>query len=137
MNFLSTSRSWLSASRPSSSLPSLSLGLASPRLGLTLARFRSVLAPRKVEWPKRQKRRLPVPTGGATKGTTLSFGDYGIRIKGNGARLTQKQLLAAEDAIKKRIKAVKGAKCYMRVFPDIPICIKVRILITYFNFVLT
>ena len=69
---------------------------------------------------------LPIPVGGSTKGTTLAFGEWGIRIKGNGARITQKQLLAAEDAIRKKIKPIKGAKVFMRVFPDIPVCIKVR-----------
>ena len=59
------------------------------------------------------------------EGTTLAFGEWGIRIKENGARITQKQLLAAEDAIRKKIKPIKGAKVFIRVFPDIPVCIKV------------
>lgn len=125
MNFLSTARSLLSTSRPSSSLPSQSLGLNSPHLGLNFARFRSQLQPRNIEWIKRHKGVLPVPTGGSTKGTTLAFGEWGIRIKGNGARITQKQLLAAEDTIRRKIKPIKGAKVYMRVFPDIPVCVKV------------
>lgn len=40
-------------------------------------------------------------------------------------RLTAKQLTGAEEVIKRKIKPVKGAKVYMRVFPDIPVCIKV------------
>lgn len=131
MNFLSTSRSLLSACRPSVSTPSTSLVLNSPHLGLNFARFRSQLFPRHVEFMKRHKGKIPIPTGGSTKGTTLAYGDWGIRIKGEGARLTQRQLLAAEDAIKKKIKPIKGAKVYMRVFPDIPVCIKVRLFSTY------
>ncbi|GJE86701.1 mitochondrial ribosomal protein L16 [Phanerochaete sordida] len=124
MNFLSSTRSLLSACRPPATLPSVALGLNSPHLGLTFARFRSQLMPRRIDWIKRQKGKIPVPTGGSTKGTTLAFGEWGIRIKGNGARITQKQLLAAEDAIRKKIKPIKGAKVFMRVFPDIPVCIK-------------
>lgn len=60
------------------------------------------------------------------KGTTLAYGQWGIRIKGNGARLTAKQLVSAQETIRRKIKIVKGSKCYMRVFPDIPVCVKVR-----------
>lgn len=59
----------------------------------------------------------------------MAFGQWGIRIKGNGVRLTAKQLTSAEDAIKRKIKIVKGAKVYLRVFPDIPVCQKVCIFV--------
>jgi len=39
-------------------------------------------------------------------------------------RLTAKQLQTAEEVIKRIIKTVKGSKVYLRVFPDIPVCIK-------------
>lgn len=94
---------------------------------LVFARFRSQLAPRRIDWIKRHKGVIPVPTGGSTKGTTLAYGQWGIRIKGNGVRLTAKQLTSAEEAVKRKIKTVKGAKVYMRVFPDIPVCVKVRV----------
>lgn len=90
-----------------------------------LARFRHMLAPRKVKYIKRHKGIIPIPTGGSIKGTTLAYGDWGLRIKGNGVRLTAKQLLTAEEVIKRIIKVVKGTKVYIRVFPDIPVCIKV------------
>ncbi|KAG8901056.1 mitochondrial ribosomal large subunit component, partial [Tulasnella sp. 403] len=70
------------------------------------------------------KNRAPVPTGGSIKGTTLAFGDYGIRIKGNGLRISAKQLQAAEAAMKRKLKIVKGVKIWMRVFPDMPVCVK-------------
>ncbi|KAF5383209.1 hypothetical protein D9615_004951 [Tricholomella constricta] len=88
------------------------------------ARGRSQLAPRQVQHIKRHKGRIPIPTGGSTKGTTLAYGEWGIRIKGNGARLSAKQLTTAEEVIKKKIKIIKGTKVYLRVFPDIPVCIK-------------
>lgn len=88
-------------------------------------RFRSQLAPRQVQHVKRHKGRVPIPIGGSTKGTTLAYGEWGIRIKGMGVRFSAKQLTTAEEVIKRKIKVVKGAKVYLRVFPDIPVCIKV------------
>lgn len=89
-------------------------------------RGRTQLAPRQVQHIKRHKGRIPIPIGGSTKGTTLAYGEWGIRIKGNGARLSAKQLTTAEEVIKRKIKVIKGTKVYLRVFPDIPVCIKVR-----------
>ncbi|KAG1776170.1 mitochondrial 54S ribosomal protein YmL47 [Suillus placidus] len=94
-----------------------------PRLP-TSVRFRSQLAPRQVQRVKRHKGRVPIPIGGSTKGTTLAYGEWGIRIKGMGVRFSAKQLTTAEEVIKRKIKVVKGAKVYLRVFPDIPVCIK-------------
>ncbi|KAJ6590521.1 mitochondrial 54S ribosomal protein YmL47 [Mycena vulgaris] len=87
-------------------------------------RARNNLAPRQVKHIKRHKGRVPIPIGGSIKGTTLAYGEWGIRIMGNGARLTAKQLETAEDVIKKKLKVIKGVKIYLRVFPDIPVCIK-------------
>jgi ribosomal protein L16 len=92
---------------------------------LILLRARSQLAPRKVKHIKRHKGRIPIPIGGSIKGTTLAFGEWGIRIKGNGARFSAKQLTTAEEVIKRKIKIIKGCKVYRRVFPDIPVCVKV------------
>ncbi|KAI5118898.1 hypothetical protein M0805_002814 [Coniferiporia weirii] len=91
---------------------------------LTFARHRSQLAPRKVKWVKRQKGTIPIPIGGSTKGTTLAYGEWGIRIRGNGARFTAKQLETVQELIKRKLKVIKGAKVYLRIFPDIPVCIK-------------
>ncbi|KAF8229767.1 54S ribosomal protein L16 [Tricholoma matsutake] len=88
------------------------------------SRGRAQLAPRQVQHIRRHKGRIPIPTGGSTKGTTLAYGEWGIRIKGDGARLSAKQLTTAEEVIKKKMKAIKGTKVYLRVFPDIPVCIK-------------
>lgn len=104
------------------SSPSVSQ-IASPLSIFT--RSRTTLAPKKVKNIKRHKGRVPIPTGGSTKGTTLAYGEWGIRICGNGMRLSAKQLLAAEEVIKKKLKVLKGSKSYLRVFPDIPVCIKV------------
>jgi len=74
---------------------------------------------------KRHKGRVPIPIGGSLKGTTLAYGEWGIRIIGQGARITAKQLTTAEEVVKRKLKVLKGAKVYMRVFPDIPVCVKV------------
>jgi ribosomal protein L16 len=88
-------------------------------------RQRSQLAPKNVKYAKRHKGKIPIPIGGSIKGTTLAFGEYGIRVRGNGGRLSADHLTVAEDAIKRQLKPVKGAKIYMRVFPNIPVSVKV------------
>lgn len=40
------------------------------------------------------------------------------------ARLTASQLTSALVSIKRKIKPVKGAEAWMRVFPDVPVCVK-------------
>ncbi|TCD68172.1 mitochondrial ribosomal large subunit component [Steccherinum ochraceum] len=119
---LSSARSLLTACRPPLRQATPASPLANPLF--LQARFRSQLAPRRIHFIKRHKGVLPVPTGGSIKGTTLAFGDWGIRIRENGARLSAKQLTAAEEVIKRKLKIVKGARSYLRVFPDIPVCIK-------------
>ncbi|SRR5216684_4577085 len=98
---------------------------SAPKYGGLSVRLRHQLAPRKVTFVKRHKGIIPIPIGGSTKGTTLAYGDWGLRIKGQGVRLTAKQLTTAEEVIKRKIKPIKGAKVYLRVFPHIPVCIKV------------
>jgi len=113
------------ARRPISSSLRRSWNQSNSPPSLFFARFRSQLAPRRVQFIKRHKGTIPVPTGGSIKGTTLAYGIWGLRIKGMGVRLTAKQLTTAEEVIKRKIKIIKGCKVYLRVFPDIPVCIKV------------
>lgn len=90
---------------------------------LMATRFHSNLAPRRTKYRKAQKGKVPLPTGGSTKGTTVEFGEYGLRVK-EGARLSAKQITAAYDTIRRKIKPVKGSQLWMRVFPDIPVSSK-------------
>lgn len=124
---LSSARSSLFSTRPSISVSNNASGRILSLLNptTTASRASSQLAPRNVKFIKRHKGVLPIPTGGSIKGTTLAFGEWGIRIKGNGARLSAKQLQTVEETIKRKIKPIKGARVWMRVFPDIPVCIKV------------
>lgn len=61
--------------------------------------------------------------GGSVKGTTLQYGGFGIRLL-EQVRLTAAQLKSAQAALKRKIKPVKGAEVHLRVFPDIPVCVK-------------
>lgn len=92
---------------------------------LNLSRNASQLAPKKLKWKSRFKGVIPIPIGGSLKGTTLAFGEWGIRIKGNGARISAKQLQTAEETIKRKLKIVKGVKVFMRIFPHMPVGVKV------------
>ncbi|UZJ57477.1 hypothetical protein CBS101457_006797 [Exobasidium rhododendri] len=86
-------------------------------------RHAAQLAPRRTKYKKAHKGRVPVPSGGSLKGTTLNEGEYGIRLLGP-ARLSAKQLESAQTALKRKLKIIKGAQVFMRVFPDIPVCVK-------------
>ncbi|KAG0149941.1 hypothetical protein CROQUDRAFT_39070 [Cronartium quercuum f. sp. fusiforme G11] len=86
-------------------------------------RCRGDLAPRKFKYRKAFKGRPPIRIGGSTVATTLEHGDFGLRVL-EPCRLSAKTLQSCETAIKKAIKSAKGAKCYLRVFPDLPVCVK-------------
>ncbi|CAJ0649163.1 1055_t:CDS:2, partial [Entrophospora sp. SA101] len=86
-------------------------------------RYRSDFAPRKTKYRKAHKGRVPVRVGGSTKGNTIAFGEYGLRVT-YGVRLTSAQLTAARNALKRKLKPIKEAKLWMRVFPDIPVTAK-------------
>ncbi|KAK0537737.1 39S ribosomal protein L16, mitochondrial [Tilletia horrida] len=103
-----------------SSRPSVALFVPLSSSGV---RHKGNLAPRRVKYRKAHKGRVPVKIGGSIKGTTVQQGVYGIRVL-EPARLTAKQLQSAETALKRRLKVIKGAQVFMRVFPDIPVCVK-------------
>lgn len=88
-------------------------------------RTKTSLTPRRTKYRKAFKGRVPVHTGGSTAGTTLEHGEFGLRVKDRPTRLTAKQLHSAHEALRRGIKPIKGSQIYLRVFPDIPVCIKV------------
>lgn len=63
---------------------------------------------------KMAKGRPRVATGGSTKGTTVIWGDYGLRMKDHHRRISAKQLKMAEDTIKVRLRGQKY-RLYKRV----------------------
>jgi large subunit ribosomal protein L16 len=54
----------------------------------------------------------------ATRGSALSFGDFGIKALGDGYA-TSRQIEAARVAITRHVK--RGGKVWIRIFPDKPI----------------
>ncbi|EPQ27260.1 uncharacterized protein PFL1_05183 [Pseudozyma flocculosa PF-1] len=111
-----------SSSRPSLR-PAATPSALSPSSHLGAVRHRSQLAPRRTKYRKAHKIRLPFNTGGSLKGTTVQEGVYGLRLLAP-AKLTAKQLVAAETALKRKLKVIKGAQVFLRVFPDVPVCVK-------------
>ncbi|VUC32057.1 unnamed protein product [Clonostachys rosea] len=53
---------------------------------------------------KMAKGRPRVPTGGSVKGTTVIWGDFGIRMVDHDRRISAKHLKMAEDTIKTRLR---------------------------------
>lgn len=121
--------SHFSLSGPSTSSSSSTSILASssrhPSYNFQQSRTKLTLTPRRSKYRKAFKGRIPVHTGGSTAGTTIEHGEFGLRVKDRPSRLSAKQLSSAHEALRRGIKPVKGAKVYIRVFPDIPVCIKV------------
>lgn len=56
--------------------------------------------------------------GIATRGTKVSFGEYGLKAIGRG-RITARQIEAARRAMTRHIK--RGGRIWIRIFPDKPI----------------
>ncbi|CAJ2511611.1 Uu.00g072360.m01.CDS01 [Anthostomella pinea] len=63
---------------------------------------------------KMMKGRVRVATGGSTKGTTVQWGDYGLRMTDHHRRISAQQLKVAEDTIKARLRGQKY-RLYKRV----------------------
>jgi large subunit ribosomal protein L16 len=57
-------------------------------------------------------------TGMATRGNSVSFGDFGLKSTDRG-RLTARQIEAARRAISRHVK--RGGRIWIRIFPDKPI----------------
>jgi len=74
-----------------------------------------MLQPKKVKHRKQQKGRM---RGKAYRGSTLAFGDFGLKAEETG-RLTSRQIEAARIAMTRHVK--RGGKVWIRVFPDKPI----------------
>ncbi|OAL51169.1 ribosomal protein L16 [Pyrenochaeta sp. DS3sAY3a] len=76
------------------------------------------LAPKAGESRKSRKGRCRVPTGGSMRGTTVVWGDYGLRMRDHDRRISAQQLHIAEETIKKRLRGMKF-RLYMRIAANI------------------
>src|SRR5260221_14608963 len=74
-----------------------------------------MLQPARTKYRKQQKGRN---RGVATRGTKVSFGDYGLKATTRG-RLTARQIEAARRAMTRHIK--RGGRVFIRLFPDKPL----------------
>ncbi len=74
-----------------------------------------MLMPSKVKFRKQQRGRM---NGKAWRGSTVAFGDYGLKALEPGW-ITDRQIEASRVAIMRFVK--RGGKLWIRVFPDKPV----------------
>src|SRR3989304_7609210 len=74
-----------------------------------------MLQPARTKSRKMQKGRN---RGVATRGTKVSFGEYGLKATTRG-RITARQIEAARRAMTRHIK--RGGRVFIRIFPDKPV----------------
>ena len=73
-----------------------------------------MLQPKRVKYRKQQRGRMK---GFASRGSSLAFGDYGLKAL-EPAWITNRQLEAGRVALTRAVK--RGGKIWIRVFPDKP-----------------
>ncbi|HVP42709.1 MAG TPA: 50S ribosomal protein L16 [Terriglobales bacterium] len=71
--------------------------------------------PKKVKYRKQQRGRR---AGKAWRGSTLAFGDYGLKVLEPGY-ITDRQIEASRVAMTRFVK--RGGKIWLRLFPDKPV----------------
>ncbi|KAF2447236.1 ribosomal protein L16 [Karstenula rhodostoma CBS 690.94] len=110
----------LSASRPRllPTVASTNLRIPSARAFSSTPHRLNWLAPKAGESRKSRKGRCHVATGGSMRGTTVVWGDYGLRMRDHDRRISSKQLHIAEETIKKRLRGMKF-RLYERVSANI------------------
>ena len=74
-----------------------------------------MMMPKKVKYRKQQRGRM---AGKAWRGSSISFGEYGLKSL-ECAWITDRQIEAARVAMTRSIK--RGGKVWIRLFPDKPI----------------
>jgi len=73
-----------------------------------------MLVPKKTKYRKAQRGRLK---GSAQRGSTISFGSFGLKATTRGY-ITSRQIEAARRAMTRYLK--RGGKIWIRIFPDKP-----------------
>ncbi len=74
-----------------------------------------MLQPKRTKFRKQHKGRN---RGLAERGSSVAFGEYGLKSTGRG-RITARQIEAARRAMTRYVK--RGGKIWIRIFPDKPI----------------
>lgn len=75
------------------------------------------LIPRRKMTHKDTKGKPRMPTGGSVRGTTVMWGDYGLRMRDHDRRISAAQLKNGEDVIRRRLKGM-NYRLYMRIHPS-------------------
>jgi large subunit ribosomal protein L16 len=73
------------------------------------------MQPKRTRFRKQFKGRNP---GFANRGSTVAFGEYGLKATSRG-RMTARELEAARRAVSRYVK--RGGQIWIRVFPDVPV----------------
>lgn len=73
-----------------------------------------MLMPKRQKYRKVQRGRM---SGVAKRGTSIAFGEWGLRTLEAG-KLSSRQIEAARIAITRKMK--RGGKLWIRIFPDFP-----------------
>ncbi|EKD93748.1 MAG: hypothetical protein ACD_28C00063G0004 [uncultured bacterium] len=76
-----------------------------------------MLIPKKQKFRKTFRGRNALK-GKATKGTKLSFGEYGLKAT-DAAEITSRQIEAARRAMTRHVK--RGGRIWIRIFPHVPL----------------
>ncbi|KAI9733692.1 MAG: mitochondrial ribosomal large subunit component [Cirrosporium novae-zelandiae] len=92
--------------------------LASARAFSTTSPKLDWLTPKKLEAKKSPKGRPRVPTGGSVRGTTVVWGDYGLRMRDHDRRVSAAHLKIGEETIRQRLRGLKY-RLYTRVCANI------------------
>ncbi|UBF25119.1 50S ribosomal protein L16 [Kovacikia minuta CCNUW1] len=74
-----------------------------------------MLSPRRTKFRKQQRGRM---RGLATRGSTLTFGDFGLQAM-EPCWITSRQIEASRRAMTRYIR--RGGKIWIRIFPDKPV----------------
>src|SRR5688572_25303980 len=74
-----------------------------------------MLSPKKIKYRKPHRGRM---RGEATRGTVVSFGEFGLQAQSNGW-VTAREIEAARRAMTRHIK--RGGQVWIRIFPNKPV----------------
>lgn len=77
-----------------------------------------MLSPRRTKFRKQQRGRM---RGKATRGNTLSFGEFGLQAQ-EPSWITSRQIEAGRRAMTRYIR--RGGKIWIRIFPDKPVTMR-------------
>ncbi|KAK7204601.1 mitochondrial 54S ribosomal protein YmL47 [Myxozyma melibiosi] len=80
--------------------------------------------PQRVAVRKQHKGRVPIRTGGSTKGTMLEFGNYGLRLLSDGVRISAKQMKEAENVMMRLVRPLPGVSIFPRLTTNVAVCTK-------------